>query len=100
MEEWKIQRSLAMVREMGSPWIVEYFPWAYIEPEPGRYAWEHSDQVIEHARNQGLTVIARLGMVPGWARPDPDEQETTATYLDEDHYADFANFAATFVIAL
>lgn len=96
VEEWKIQRTLAMVRSMGSPWIVEYFPWAYIEPEPGRYAWQHSDMVIEHARNQGLTVIARLGMVPGWARPGPDEQETTATYLDAEHYADFAHFAATF----
>ncbi|NLX42779.1 MAG: hypothetical protein GXY79_04780, partial [Chloroflexi bacterium] len=32
VEEWKIQRSLQMVREMGASWIVEYFPWAYYEP--------------------------------------------------------------------
>ena len=96
VEEWKIQRSLAMVREMGAPWIVEYFPWAYIEPKPGRYDWRHSDQVIKHARNQGLTVIARLGMVPAWARPKSEEQETTDTYLDDDHYASFADFVATF----
>jgi GH35 family endo-1,4-beta-xylanase len=96
VEEWKIQRSLAMVREMGAPWIVEYFPWAYIEPESGRYDWRHSDQVMKHARNQGLTVIARLGMVPAWARPKPEEQETTDTYLDDDHYASFAGFVATF----
>lgn len=96
VEAWKIQRSLALVREMGAPWIVEYFPWAYNEPEKGRYDWTHSDQVIQHARNQGLTVIARLGMTPAWARPAPTAQETTDTYLDADHYADFADFVAAF----
>ena len=97
VEAWKIQRTLAMVREMGAPWIVEYFPWAYIEPESGTYRWDHSDLVIEHARNQGLTVIARLGMVPSWARPAPEEQETTFTYLEPAHYPDFARFVGDFV---
>jgi len=97
VEPWKIQRSLTLVREMGSPWIVEYFPWAYIEPQRGVYLWEHADLVIEHARNQGLTIIARLGMVPAWARPNLAVQETTFTYLDPEHYADFAAFVAAFV---
>ena len=97
VEAWKIQRTLAWVREMGAPYIVEYFPWAYIETAPGDYGWGHSDMVIEHARNQGLTVIARLGMTPAWARPDPAERETTATYLDADNYAAFADFVAAFV---
>jgi len=30
VEEWKIKRSLELVREMGASWIVAYFPWAYI----------------------------------------------------------------------
>lgn len=97
VEAWKIQRTLALVREMGSPWIVEYFPWAYIEPQPGRYDWAHSDLVIEHARNQGLTVIARLGLTPDWARPASAGQPTTATYLAHEQYADFARFVAAFV---
>ena len=101
VEAWKVQRTLQMVRELGAPWIVEYFPWPYIEPEEGEFTWGHSDVVIEHAENQGLTVIARLGWVPAWARPDPQEQEnkqgTTLTYLDADHYDDFADFVATFV---
>ncbi|MGC9521694.1 MAG: hypothetical protein ACP5HG_07405 [Anaerolineae bacterium] len=97
VEAWKVQRTLAMVREMGAPWIVEYFPWAYIEAQKGRYEWDHSDMVIAHAQNQGLQVIARLGMVPGWARPDPDEQETTFTYLSSDRYADFADFVDAFL---
>ena len=97
VETWKIRTSLAMVREMGAPWIVEYFPWAYIEPEPGEFSWEHSDSVIAHAENQGLRVIARLGMVPAWARPDAREVETTFTYLDPDQYAEFAGFVGAFV---
>ena len=97
VQDWKIQRTLRMVREMGSPWIVEYFPWPYVEPQEGAFTWGHSDVVVEHAQNQGLTLIARLGWVPGWARPDLDEQETTLTYLDAEHYDEFADFVAAFV---
>ncbi len=39
VEPWKIKRSLEMVREMGAPWIVEYFPWAYVEAAPDRFDW-------------------------------------------------------------
>jgi hypothetical protein len=93
VEEWKIQRTLRMVREMGAPWIVEYFPWPYIEPSKGNYNWSHADAVVKHAENQSVTVIARLGWVPGWAR----EKETTFTHLDAEHYDDFAEFVAAFV---
>jgi polysaccharide biosynthesis protein PslG len=100
VEAWKIQKSLGMVREMGAPWIVEYFPWAYIETAPGRYNWDHADLVIDHAENQGLQVIARLGMVPGWAQPSPEgagiSAALTDTYLDRAHYEDFARFARVF----
>jgi len=92
VEPWKIKRSLEMVREMGAPWIVEYFPWAYVEAKPGRFDWTHSDLVIDHANRQGLTVIARLGFVPEWARP----KETSPLYLDEAHFEDFGQYAAAF----
>lgn len=94
VEPWKIQRSLRLVREMGAPWIVEFFPWAYYEPQPGQFAWEHPDLVVEHAAANGLQVIARLGLTPGWARP-PD---TPLTYLGPEAYADFAAFAAAFAV--
>lgn len=97
VEEWKIRRTLQMVRELGAPWIVEFFPWPYLEPKQGYFDWDHADMVVRHAENQGLTVIARLGWTPAWARPKPEVQETTLTYLDAEHYDDFANFVATFV---
>lgn len=92
VEEWKIQRTLQMVREMGATSIVEFFPWAYYQAEGGEVAWEHPDMVIEHASAQGLRVTARLGLTPDWARP-PD---TPLNYLDPDAYAYFADFAARF----
>ncbi len=97
VEEWKIQRTLSLVREMGALTIVEYFPWAYYEGAEDDYNFTHPDMVIDHAENQGLTVIARLGLVPAWARPKPDVQETTDSYLDPDHYPDFAEFVGKFV---
>jgi hypothetical protein len=92
VEEWKIQRTLQMVREMGASWIVEFFPWAYYQAEDGSVAWEHPDQVVGHAYANGLKIIARLGYTPDWARP-PD---TPLTYLDRESYDEFAAFAAAF----
>lgn len=93
VETWKIKRTLEMVREMGSPWIVEYFPWAYREPSPGYFDWSHSDMVINHANRQGLKVIARLGLVPGWARPG----DSASSYLHFERYPDFGNYVHAFV---
>ncbi len=95
-EAWKIQRGLSMIREMGASWVVEFFPWAYIEPQQGVFDWVSSDRIVDHANRQGLRLIARLGFVPAWARPESNVAATTFTYLDETHYDDFARFAAAF----
>jgi len=92
-DEAYIQRTLAQVREMGAPWIVELFPWAYAQPRSRYgYNWAGADMVIAHARRQGLTVVARLDLVPAWARPP----RTTDRYLDPQHYADYAAYVAAF----
>ncbi len=93
VETWKIKKTLEMVRELGAPWMVEYFPWGYIENKKGEFDWSHADAVVDHANRQGLTVIARLGMVPSWARP----KGSVVSYLDPEHYADFGDFLAAFV---
>jgi hypothetical protein len=92
IETPKINRSLRMVREMGAPWIVEIFPWSYIESEPGRFDWQHADIVVNQARQQGLRIIARLDIVPAWARP-PD---SSTRFLDISHYADYARYVEAF----
>ncbi len=93
VEAWKVKRTLEMVREMGAPWIVEYFPWAYHESIPGFFDWTHSDLVIDHANQQGLKVIARLGFVPPWARP----YNSASSYLPPEHVADFGDYVEAFV---
>jgi len=93
VEPWKVQRTFEMVREMGASWVVEYFLWAAHEPAHGVYDWSHADLVVDHARNQGLTVIARLGYVPEWARPP----KTSPLYLDESGYDAYAGFVGAFV---
>jgi hypothetical protein len=92
VEEWKIKRSLELVREMGASWIVEYFPWAYYEPQKGVYHWSHADMVVRHARRQGLKIIARIGFVPRWARPGGNDP----SYLLPQHYADLGDFVYAF----
>ncbi|MFC1464251.1 MAG: hypothetical protein ACFLMY_05320 [Candidatus Brachytrichaceae bacterium NZ_4S206] len=91
-EAWKIKRGLEMVREMGAPWIVEFFPWAYYEKTKGQRDFSGADRIVDHANRQGLTVVARLGFTPEWARPP----NSTFTHLDPPHYSDFADFAAAF----
>lgn len=94
--EWKIQRSLALTREMGADTIIEFFPWAYAEPSRGRYDWVSFDRIIRHARNQGLRVIARMGLVPAWARETDEQAQTTLNTLPEESFDEFADFVAAF----
>ena len=92
VEPWKVQHTWEMVREMGASWAVEYFLWAAHEPARGVYDWAHADLVVDHATNQGVKLIARLGYVPEWARPP----KSSPLLLTEEHYADFARFVAEF----
>ena len=93
-DEAYIEQTLAQVREMGASWIVDLFPWAYVQPRSRYgYDWSGSDMVIEHASRQGLTVIARIDIVPQWARP----ADSSDRYLDAEHYEDYANYVVAFL---
>lgn len=92
VEAWKIARTMQMVREMGAQWVVEYFPWAYSQPDRDRYDWDHADLVVEEARRNGLRLIARVDMVPDWARPPG----STNRFLEEASYSLYADFVAAF----
>lgn len=92
-DEAYVQRTLEQVRAMGASWIVELFPWAYVQPN-SRYGfdWDGADMIVQHARRQGLNVVARLDIVPAWARPP----RTTDRYLDPEYYEDYAGYVAAF----
>jgi hypothetical protein len=88
----KIDRTLEAVAEMGGSWIVEYFPWAYHEPAAGRYEWDHIDQVVSAAERNAVKVLARIDMVPAWARPDGSSPKL----LTPDRFPDYAAFLGRF----
>ncbi len=96
VQEAKIKRSLILARELGATTIVQFFPWAYHEPSKGRFNWERADRILAHANRQGLQVIARLGLVPAWARPSSAETTSTLNYLPADSFEHFARYAAAF----
>lgn len=96
VEERVIQRSLQLVREMGADTIVEFFPWAYVERSPGDYDWAQADRIVRHAENQGIRIIARMGLVPEWARLDDPDEPTTFNHLPDDAVDEFADFVARF----
>ncbi len=90
----KIGREFKMLREMGGRWATEFFPWAYIQPaDRNRFDWTHADAVADAAAQNGITLLARIDGVPGWARPS----NTTWRYLDRDHYGDYGDFVFAFV---
>lgn len=93
VDEESILWSLELARELGATTIVQFFPWAYVERKRGRYSWTLTDRIVRHAEMQGLRVIARLGLVPDWAREGKTE---TLNYLTEDLFPAFAEYAAAF----
>ena len=93
VEEEAILRSLELARALGATTIVQFFPWAYVEREPGQYTWSLADRIVRHAEMQGLRVVARLGLVPDWARDGTTE---TLNHLTEDLFPAFAAYAAAF----
>jgi hypothetical protein len=93
-DEAIIAQALQQVREMGASWVVDLFPWSYVQPRSRYgYDWNGADMVISHASRQGLTVLARLDIVPQWARPNNSNDR----YLDPDHYVDYANYVVAFL---
>ncbi len=93
-DEAAIARSFAQVREMGAPWVVELFPWAYAQPRSRYgYDWNGFDMIVAHARQQGLTVVARLDIVPAWARPNGSSDRL----LLPERYDDYARYVAAFL---
>lgn len=91
--EAALATQLGQVREMGASWAVDLFPWAFVQPRgPRAWDWRGADLLIAHARRQGVQIIARLDIVPEWARPE----DATDRRLDPEYYDDFARYAAAF----
>ena len=48
--------------------VKQTFAWRDLEPQPGVWDWTQSDRILREIDRRGLSIIVRLGQVPGWAR--------------------------------
>jgi hypothetical protein len=102
VEEWKLRRSLEMIRDAGFGWIKQQVVWAavegpgrgrFVELESGRDSWIKYDRIVNLAEQYGLKVIFRIDTSPEWARPIGVAKLETPP-RDADDYAEFARKVA------
>jgi hypothetical protein len=69
--------------------VVQVFPWRDLNPAPGVYAWDASDDMVRVANASGLDLVVRLDMPPDWA-----VVEQGPLPFDLPAYADFVEAVA------
>lgn len=100
VEDWKIHRTLRVLKDAGFKWIRQEFPWEDIEIErkgvfrdrrQGRdiSSWDKYDHIVDLAEEYGIEIIARLDNPPAWSRAAGNEAGTLAP---PDDYADYGDF--------
>src|SRR5262245_28659590 len=95
------QRSMGLARQAGFTLAKMILGWASLEPAPGSYQWEHTDQndfdnVLRAARAGGLRLVIRVDGVPSWAGGSPATADLAAV---ERFYAALARHGAGTVAA-
>jgi len=100
VEDWKLQRSMEMIRDAGARWIRLHVPWADVEiPAKGGYVgpngkstWEKYDRIVELAEQYGVNILARLDDPPDWSRAD-----NSVHNRPPDNFDDYGDFVSAFV---
>ncbi len=100
VEEWKLRRSMEMLKEAGVRWVRQQMPWADIEPLAkgqyvdrfGKITWDKYDRMVALAEEYGLKILARLDAPPNWARQDNSVAQAPPDNLD-----DYGDFVTAFV---
>jgi len=100
-EEWKVARSLDLVRMTGSGWIRQQFLWTEVEyPARGQFvdratggvSWAKYDRIVETAGQRGLSVLFRIDTSPAWARDGEKIESPPHDFAD---YARFCGLVAS-----
>lgn len=70
----ELANQLEWMRQAQITWVRQVFRWDETEPQPGVFAWERYDAIVEAAANQPeLKLIAVLLGTPDWARENGNE---------------------------
>jgi O-antigen ligase len=90
-----LARELDRIAAAGFTWVRQPFLWATIEPEPGVYAWDAYDAVVEAvAAREGLALVAVLDGTPPWARHELAPEHPYAPPASVIAFGDFAGAVA------
>ena len=78
-------RDLDLMKDGGFNWIKQSFSWESIEGAGrGIYDWSIADQVVTHANDRGLKILARLSLDPDlqgfWAGDPPQNGDAFAEF--------------------
>ena len=88
--------TLQRLRQTGFVWVRQRLDWGVLEPTPGRYAWSHSDDLLQAIVTAGLVPVIVLDGSPAWARAPVDVAPTANPLAPPADPATFARFVAAF----
>ncbi len=90
-----LAHELDRIAAAGFTWVRQPFLWAIIEPEPGVYAWDAYDAIVEAvAACDGLALVAVLDGTPPWARHELAPDHPYAPPASVTAYGEFAGAVA------
>lgn len=100
VEEIKIRKGMALLRDAGFRFIRQEFPWEDLEPNSkgefydtkfDKSTWEKYDLLVALADEYDLEIIARLDHPPAWTRADGHARGYFAPPDNYDDYGDFVH---------
>ncbi len=74
VEAAQLDWALDITAEGGFSWVRQRFPWAEIEPEPGRFEWARWDAIVAGSVKRGLQLLPVLTSPPQWAGMPPNPE--------------------------
>lgn len=96
VEEWKLRRSMELLRDAGVTWVRQEFPWNRIEVRakgnfsgPQGSTWDTYDRIVALAQEYGLELVVRLDLTPDWAGSD-----ASVLRSPPDDFMDYGDFVA------
>lgn len=67
-----IEGEVAALKDAGLSWLRCDFAWYDLEPSPGQWNFSGTDQVVQEAMENGLSLLGLLGTSPPWANGGKD----------------------------